>query len=162
MEINNQKAKTHNFLQLAKRIKSAWIDQVLQNRDITQKVVRIRNMRERKIVTKFWESMLKKTESQRAKIRCIKSVTKIPVKMEYRFTFEKWIGFINSERKLEKKIKEGISYFTQKRQALALGKLVDDHRYSIERKQREDEIVIFYFSKQARQIFVMLREFLGN
>ena len=145
-----------------KKLKSAWIDQVLKNRVETQKIVKIRNMRTRKIVTKCWELMLKKTEYQRTKIRSVKSVTKIPVKMEYRLVFEKWGEYIQSERKLEKKVEEGIKYFAHQRLSTAFSKLVDDHRYSIQRKNREDEIVTFYFSKQARQIFIMFRDFLGK
>ena len=162
IKAKNKKADLFHNTNLVKAVKSAWVDQVIQNRDITQKVVRIRDMRKRKVISKCWEIMLQKTEDIRAKIRCVKSITKIPFRMEYRLSFQKWTDLVVSERKLEAKTEEVRKYFAKKKLSTALVKIVDDYRYKVDRRRREQEIENFYFSKQAKSIFAMFREFLGN
>ena len=67
-KMNHQKADLFFYQNTCRKVKAEWMNQVIRNREETQKVVRIRNMRTRKIVTQCWEFMLKKTEVQRAKI----------------------------------------------------------------------------------------------
>lgn len=80
----NAKADQFHCKNTFKRIKNAWIDIVIKNRSETSRVVKIRNALQRKMITKCWDVMMKKTQNQRAKIRYIRKVTKIPARIEYK------------------------------------------------------------------------------
>lgn len=134
----------------------------MENRTETQKITKIRNMRRRKLVSKCWEFMLNKTEDKRMKIRHVRKVTKIPVMMQYRQAFEKWGNFVVDQRDIQDKVEELKEHFRQKRLAYALNKMVENHVVMKERKEREDRVAQYYFSKQAIQIFDMFKVFLGK
>ena len=144
------------------KVKSAWLDRVIENRVETQKVVKLRNMRKRKLLTKCWEYMLNKTEDKRLKLRHVRKVTKTPIMIEYRLAIQKWQNFVVYERDLQKTIEEGAEYFKQKRLSYAYNTLLENHYITVERKEREARIDQYYFNKQALKIFDMFKVFLGK
>lgn len=154
--------KADNFYRhnIYTKVKNSWMDIVIDNRVETTKVLKIRRMHNRKLVTKCWEFMLKKTELKRAKIRALRKVTKMPAQIEYRLAVQKWKKFIKYERDLQQRVSEGQQYFKEKRLAYAFDKILQNRYITIENQKRDNEITRFYFNKQAVQIFAMLREFL--
>lgn len=111
-----------------KNIKNAWMVIVIKNRSETSRVVKLRNALQRKLITKCWDVMMKKTETQRAKIRYIRKVTKIPAKIEYRLCLQKWKKFVIYERDLQNKVQQGIEYFNQKRISAGFYHLLENHK----------------------------------
>jgi hypothetical protein len=104
--------------------------------------------------------MLMKTEHQRAKIRCIRQVTKIPARFEYKQCLQKWKKFIIYERNLQNKVQQGIEYFDQKKLTSGFYRLLEKHRIVNEKKRRDTQIDKFYFNKQAVKILKMMKGFL--
>lgn len=98
-------------------------------------------MIKRKNVLKCWNVMLNATHDKRMKIRYIRSVTKLPHTIEYRIAFTRWKKFIAKEQKLDQKVKQGWEYFKQKRQAIALNKLIEHY---IELKQIKEGKMLLY------------------
>lgn len=140
---NQEKADRYYSAITLRKIKNAWCQRAFENRAETSKVVKIRNMIKRKNVLKCWDVMFNASHEKRMKIRYIRSVTKIPQTIEYRIAFARWKKFVAKEQKLDEKVDQGWKYFKQKRQAIALNRLIEHY---IELKQiREGNFKMLFY-----------------
>lgn len=138
----------------------AWKLQTKENRNETKKVVKIREMRNAKLLSKTWEFMLEKTYDARMKLRMAKRIVKFPAKLEYKIAIEKWQQFVLDERKLDVIVEKTKLKLSKRRLIWGLNKWIENHIISKEREDINNQISRLYFNKQAVKIFDMFRQFL--
>jgi hypothetical protein len=157
--VNEKNAKADKYYKTITftKYKEAWMTQVAKNRPTTSKIVQIQKKQKHKILSNYWTVMMKISEERRRKLRFVKIVTRIPFKIEYRNAVIKWIEFVKYSRVIDAKFEEGSKYFKYKRLASAMSKLHEYRQFKQEKRERDKKIELFYFHKQAIQIFDLLK-----